>query len=67
MNLRTYFETTGLKQKHLAKVVKMHHVYLNAIVCGRAKPSPKAALRIEQATGGAVTLRELLFPEKPAA
>lgn len=25
---------------------------------------PRNALRIEQATGGAVTLRELLFPEK---
>ena len=31
----------------------------------RRRPSPALALKIEKATGGQVTVMELLFPEKP--
>ena len=41
--------------------------YLSQIVKGYRKPSADVALAIEQATGGAVTLRELLFPDKAKA
>lgn len=47
----------------LANKIDIHHVYLNAIKKHRRKPSPKLALKISHATGGAVTVMELLFPE----
>lgn len=38
--------------------------YVTQIVKGHRTPSANVALAIEEATGGAVTLRELLFPEQ---
>lgn len=37
--------------------------YIDNLLYG-ARPSPKIALAIEQATNGEVTVMELLFPEK---
>jgi DNA-binding transcriptional regulator YdaS (Cro superfamily) len=56
--------TTRLKMKQCELAIKLqtHPVYLNAILRGRATPSPKMALRIEEATGGDITRMELLYP-----
>lgn len=53
-----------INQKRLALAIGTHPVYLNAILRGRRRPSPDLALRIEEATGGAVTRMELLYPEE---
>lgn len=51
-------------QLEFAREIGIHHVYLNSIIKGRRRPSPDLALRIEEATGGAVTRMELLYPEE---
>jgi len=63
MELNSYISKHG-DGKKFAAIIGIHHVYFNAIKNNRRKPSPSLALRIEQATGGAVTLRELLFPKE---
>jgi len=63
MKLKTYLKKQGYGfGVKFAKKLGIHPVYLSSI-SGSCRPSPKLALRIEQATGGAVTLRELLFPD----
>lgn len=51
-------------QTEFAKEIEIHPVYLNAIIRHRRRPSPELALRIEQATDGAVTRMELLYPKE---
>lgn len=63
MELKTYISKHGDGIK-FARKLGIHHVYFNAIKNHRRKPSPPLALRIQQATGGAVTVMELLFPDK---
>ena len=53
---------TKLKQTEIAERVGTHKVYINAILRGRRRPSPDMALRIVEATGGEITVMELLFP-----
>jgi plasmid maintenance system antidote protein VapI len=48
-----------LKQRDLAKKLDTHPVYLNAILRGRARPSPDLALRISELTG--IPVMDLLF------
>lgn len=55
------------KQRELAKTLKMNPVYLNAVLRGRSRPSPDLALRIQEATGGAITVMELLYPDSDKA
>lgn len=57
-------KTKAITQRDIAKKVGSHPVYINAILRGRRHPSPKLALAIEEATGGAVTRMELLYPEQ---
>ena len=45
-------------------MVGVHQSLITHINKGRRKPSPPLALRIQEATGGAVTVMELLYPEK---
>jgi DNA-binding transcriptional regulator YdaS (Cro superfamily) len=59
MNLKTYITKHG-DQKKLAKKLKLHHVYFNALVNLRRTPSRKLALKIQKETGGQVTAAELL-------
>jgi len=47
-----------------SRVAKLPVSTIWRYVNGKFKPSADNALRIEQATGGAVTIRELLYPEK---
>lgn len=64
MKIKYALKEMGITQKTLANMVSVHPVYLNSVINGRRNASVKLALRIEQATGGAVTLRELLFPDR---
>lgn len=61
MKLKDYLK--GKDRSVLAREVKTTKNYVNLLACGSRRPSPELALLIEQATGGAVTLRELLFPD----
>ena len=54
----------SLNQRDLARALNIHPVYLNAILRGRARPSPDLALRIQVASGGAAMAMELLYPLK---
>jgi len=61
MDLRTYL--TGKSRKEFAVKLQTSVFYVNNL-CQGVTPGKKLALKIEQATGGAVTLRELLFPKE---
>ena len=63
MTISEYLVSKKLSQVAFSKQVAVGHIYLNALAKGRRRPSPSLALRIEQATGGAVTRMELLYPE----
>jgi transcriptional regulator with XRE-family HTH domain len=54
---------TTLKQKQIADMVRSNTTYINAILCGRRRPSPDLALRIQEATGGVYTVMDLLYPK----
>jgi len=54
-------------QREIAEEIGVHAVHLNAVLRGRSRPSASLALRIEQATGGAVTRMELLYPDERTA
>lgn len=57
-------KTNTFKQIDIAGTVGTHPVYLNAVLRGRSRPSPDLALRIQEATGGAYTVMELLFQKR---
>ena len=63
MKLKSFLKKHG-DAKKLAQKLNIHHVYLNSIINNRRRPSPPLALRIQEATGGAVTVMELLFPDQ---
>ena len=65
MKLKEFVSAHGASKK-LAASIGVHHVYMNALVNNRRRPSPRLALRIQEATGGAVTVMELLYPDKTA-
>lgn len=65
--LHDWQKTNGISNRHLAETVKVHESYITHIRKGRRIPSPALALRIEQATNGAVSRMELLYPQKEAA
>ncbi|PKN20911.1 MAG: hypothetical protein CVU71_03790 [Deltaproteobacteria bacterium HGW-Deltaproteobacteria-6] len=67
MQINEYLKNNNISQVAFSKTVKTGHIYLNAIVRGRRTPSPPLALRISEATGGAVTVMELLFPTTKGA
>jgi len=54
----------GVTNKAISEMLGVHQSFITHINKGRRKPSANLALKIEQATGGAVTLRELLFPKE---
>jgi len=66
MKLKTYLTKHGAS-KAMAEQLGIHHVYMNALVNNRRRPSPRLALRISEATGGAVSVMELLFPDGQAS
>lgn len=57
----------GLKhgeQTKLATLIGIHPVHLNAILCGRRRPSARMAMRIQEGSGGLIKAWDLLFPDK---
>ena len=64
MKLKDHLKTNKIKKKTFAHNIGIHHVYLSQILGGYRNPSPKLALRIQQATGGQVTINELLYPSQ---
>lgn len=64
MNLTDWQNRQGITDTALAEIVGVHPSLFSHIRAGKKYPSRKTALRIQEATGGAVTVMELLFPEK---
>jgi transcriptional regulator with XRE-family HTH domain len=62
MTLKEYLTENKIKLTDFASKVGIQQPYVSLIKNGHNRPSPDVALRIEQATGGAVTVMELLFP-----
>lgn len=60
--LETYLTNKKMNDSEFSRVSGIKQPTIWRIKNGHCKPSPGIALRIEEATGGAVTLRELLFP-----
>jgi DNA-binding transcriptional regulator YdaS (Cro superfamily) len=55
---------TQIDKTKLAEECGVSRRYIDYIFQGLRRPSPPLALRIEQATGGAVTRMELLYPDE---
>jgi len=62
MELKTYLKQSKILQLHFSAQIGIHYMYLNKIINHTRIPSPRLALRIQEATGGAVTVLELLYP-----
>ncbi len=70
MDLRAYMKLAKIRQLDLARVLGCAQSTISQIISGKRRPSPELALRIEEATGGAVRAAELVFgkaAEKDAA
>ncbi len=64
MELKAYLLKENLGVSAFAKKADMKQPYLSLIINNKRVPSPPLALRISEATGGAVSVMELLFPDK---
>ena len=62
--LRKYLCAERITQREFSRALGIHFMHLNQILRGIKRPSPKLALKIEQATGGKVTRMELLYPDE---
>lgn len=56
MDLKTYFETTGVTQTFFAKKANISRTTINKILDNKIHPTLKTAWAIEKATDGKVTL-----------
>lgn len=63
MELINYLKSYG-QGVEFATQINITPEYLSLIKNGKKTPSPPLALKIQEATGGAVTVMELLFPVK---
>lgn len=61
MNLKQYLK--GKNREKLANQVGTSKAYIDQLCVGMRRASPEMALRIEIASGGAVTRMELLYPD----
>lgn len=64
MTLNEYIEKNKIPLSVIADGKVLKTSYLSQIKNKKKIPSATIAAAIEQATGGAVTLRELLFPDQ---
>ncbi len=62
MDLKQFLK--GKDRKNFATQIGTTKNYINLLACRNRRPSPDLALRIEEATGGAVSRMELLYPEQ---
>jgi len=63
MLLKEWLFKTQITQVEFARKIGISRQFLVYLLNGSRHPSPKLAKRIEEATGGKVTVLELLFPE----
>jgi DNA-binding transcriptional regulator YdaS (Cro superfamily) len=64
MDLKTYIKKNRVRQKKLAEETGCRQAMISQIKSGKRRPSPELALRISRATGGQVSVMELLFGSK---
>jgi DNA-binding transcriptional regulator YdaS (Cro superfamily) len=66
MNFKTWIGIAGLRQKKVAKDLKLSPSYLSEIITGKKKATSEIARSIEQYTKGEVKRHEILFSENHA-
>jgi DNA-binding transcriptional regulator YdaS (Cro superfamily) len=64
MDIQEYLQIENLNQITFARRLGVSKSTITLLMQGARRPSPTLALRIEQATGGAVTRMELLYPDE---
>jgi len=64
MRLITFLEKENIPLSAFATKANLKTSYLSQIKNLKKRPSPEVALLISNATGGAVTVMELLFPSQ---
>jgi len=64
MKLRTWLRKNKISQRRFALELGIHWRHLNNLLAGRRNPSAALMLKIENATRGEVTLRDMLDKEQ---
>lgn len=64
MKLQKWLNKEKITNTKFAEKIGVHVSFITHIIKGRRRASPKTALKIEQVTRGAVTIRELLYPNQ---
>jgi len=62
--IKQYTKDHDMTLRAFAVLVKKSAPFITQITRGQRRPSAPLALKIEEATGGAVTRMELLYPEQ---
>jgi plasmid maintenance system antidote protein VapI len=62
MEIKEYLKESNVSRRQFSEKLGIHYMHLNNLIRKERKPSRDLALRIEEATGGAVTRMELLYP-----
>jgi len=62
MNLKEWQHQNNITDTELARRVGVHQSTVCHYHAGRRRPSPEVALKIEEVTGGEVTMKEAFFP-----
>lgn len=55
----------GKSREEFAKQIGTTENYINLLVTDQRRPSPALAWKIQEATGGHVTIMDLLYPDMP--
>lgn len=67
MELISFLKNSEIKMIDFAKTVGCNQSHISLLCQKKRRPSPELALEIEKATGGKVTVLELLYPDQKAA
>jgi DNA-binding transcriptional regulator YdaS (Cro superfamily) len=67
MELRKYLESKKINMTEFGGLIGCNQSYISLLCQKKRRPSPGLALEIEKATGGKVTVMELLYPDEKAA
>ena len=60
--LLNYLKKNGIDQSTFASKVGCNQSHISLICKGARRPSPELALKIQEATGGRITVLALLYP-----
>ena len=66
MKLAEYLRKNNITHGEFACMVGVQRPHITHILNGRKNPSIELAVRIEDATNGKVTLKDLMNPEAPS-